>query len=51
MYSSATDLSNQNQGVYQLEIFVVLALIYWMIVLAIEWVFRSIKKEYQYVTV
>ena len=51
MYSAATDLSNQNQGVYQLEIFVVLALIYWLIVLAIEWGFRIVRKEYQYVTV
>ncbi|MGO2722821.1 MAG: ABC transporter permease subunit [Lactobacillus sp.] len=51
MYSTATDLSNQNQGVYQLGIFVVLALIYWMVVLGIEWVFRDIQKAYQYVTV
>lgn len=51
MYSTATDLSNQNQGVYQLGIFVVLALIYWIIVLIIEWVFRSIRNEYQYVTI
>ncbi|MFT8823826.1 amino acid ABC transporter permease [Liquorilactobacillus satsumensis] len=51
MYSTATDLSNQNQGVYQLEIFVVLALIYWLIVLLIEWGFRRFRKHYQYVTV
>ncbi|MEE8824600.1 L-cystine transport system permease protein TcyL [Lentilactobacillus sunkii] len=50
MYSAATDLSNQNQGVYQLGIFVVLALVYWIIVLVIEWAFRSIKKDYQYIT-
>jgi L-cystine transport system permease protein len=51
MYSTATDLSNQNQGVYQLEIFVVLALIYWLIVLLIELGFRRFRKHYQYVTV
>lgn len=51
MYNTATDLSNQNQGVYQLEIFVVLAFIYWLVVLAIEWGFRQIRKDYQYVTV
>lgn len=51
MYNTATNLSNQNQGVYQLEIFVVLAFIYWLVVLAIEWGFRQIRKDYQYVTV
>ncbi|KRK40629.1 amino acid ABC transporter permease [Loigolactobacillus bifermentans] len=51
MYSAATDLSNQNQGVYQLEIFVILALIYWIVVLIIEWGFRHFRKHYQYVTV
>lgn len=51
MYSTAVDLSNQNQGVYQLEIFVILALIYWMVVLVIEWAFRRFRKHYQNVTV
>ncbi len=51
MYNAATDLSNQNQGVYKLGIFVVLALVYWLIVLTIEWIFRSIRNDYEYVTV
>ena len=51
MYSTAVDLSNQNQGVYQLGIFVILALIYWVVVLLIEWGFRRFRKHYQYVTV
>lgn len=51
MYNAAADLSNQNQGVYQLSIFVVLALIYWAIVLLIEWGFRKFRRHYIYVTV
>ncbi|WP_395320163.1 amino acid ABC transporter permease [Fructilactobacillus frigidiflavus] len=51
MYNIATDLANQSQGVYQLEIFIILALIYWLIVILIESIFRWIKKRYQYVTV
>ena len=51
MYNAATDLSNQNQGIYKLGIFVVRALVYWLIVLTIEWIFRSIRNDYEYVTV
>lgn len=51
MYNIATDLANQSQGVYQLEIFIILALIYWLIVILIEHIFRWVKKRFRYVTV
>jgi len=51
MYNAAADLSNQNEGVYQLSIFVILAFIYWLIVLLIEWGFRRFRRHYIYVTV
>ena len=46
MYNQATNLSNQTSGVYQLKIFIILALIYWAIVLLIEWGFRLIRDHY-----
>ncbi|MFR0645764.1 amino acid ABC transporter permease [Limosilactobacillus mucosae] len=46
MYNQATNLSNQTSGVYQLKIFIILALIYWAIVLLIEWGFRLIRGHY-----
>ncbi|MBM6727841.1 amino acid ABC transporter permease [Limosilactobacillus ingluviei] len=46
MYNQATNLSNQTSGVYQLKIFLVLALLYWAIVLLIEWLFRLIRRRY-----
>lgn len=46
MYNQATNLSNQTSGVYQLKIFIILALIYWAIVLLIEWGFRLICGHY-----
>ncbi len=46
MYNQATNLSNQTSGVYQLKIFIILALIYWAIVLLIEWGFRLIRSHY-----
>lgn len=51
MYNIATDLSNKTQGVYQLSIFVILALIYWGIVLCVEFVFRILRDHYKYVLV
>ncbi|MCP0885759.1 amino acid ABC transporter permease [Ligilactobacillus sp. WILCCON 0076] len=51
MYNVATDLSNINQGVYQLSIFVTLALIYWFIVLIVEFIFRLFRNHFKYVTV
>lgn len=51
MYNVATDLSNKNQGVYQLSIFVVLALMYWIIILFVEGLFRLFRGHYKYVTV
>ncbi|MFR0560795.1 amino acid ABC transporter permease [Limosilactobacillus mucosae] len=46
MYNQATNLSNQTSGVFQLKIFIILALIYWAIVLLIEWGFRLIRGHY-----
>lgn len=39
--------SNQTNGIYQLQIFIILALIYWAFVLLIEWGFRTIAHRYQ----
>lgn len=49
MYQDATELSNTQQGVYQLQIFVCLALIYWGIALVIEWAFRRFLKRTTYI--
>lgn len=49
LYNEATNLSNQASGVYQLKIFVVLALIYWGIVLLIEAGFRLLRRRYAHV--
>lgn len=46
LYNQATNLSNQTAGVDQLNIFITLALIYWGLVLLIEWGFFSIKKRF-----
>ncbi len=46
MYQNATSLSNVNQGVFQLQIFVILAFIYWVIALGIEWFFRDYRRRY-----
>lgn len=46
MYNQATNLSNQTSGIYQLKIFIVLALMYWAIVLLIEWLFRLVRRHY-----
>lgn len=40
------DMYNQASGVYQLKIFIILALIHWAIVLLIEWGFRLIRDHY-----
>ncbi len=49
MYQDASNFSNTKQGVYQLQIFAVLALIYWSIALLIEWLFRDFQKRHQYI--
>lgn len=49
MYVKATDVSNTKQGVYQLQIFVLLALFYWIIALLIEWFFRDYQKQHKYI--
>lgn len=46
MYNQAFNLSNQTNGLNQLQIFVVLALTYWVIVLVIEAIFRTIRHHY-----
>lgn len=51
MYNQATNLSNQSSGVYQLQIFIVLAFLYWGIVLIIEWLFRIIQQRYWFLNV
>lgn len=48
MYNQASNLSNQSSGVYQLQIFIVLAFVYWIIVLVIEWGFRALRHHYRY---
>lgn len=46
MYNEAANLSNQTAGLHQLQIFVLLALTYWFIVLVIEAIFRLIRKRF-----
>lgn len=46
MYNEAANLSNQTAGLHQLQIFVLLALTYWLIVLVIEAIFRLIRKRF-----
>lgn len=46
MYNEAANLSNQTAGIHQLQIFVLLALTYWLIVLIIEAIFRQIRKHF-----
>lgn len=49
MYVKASDISNTKQGVYQLQIFVLLALFYWLIALLVEWFFRDYQKQHKYI--
>lgn len=49
MYQNASSLSNVNQGVYQLKIFIVLAFIYWFLASIIEWAFRSYRSHFDHV--
>lgn len=46
MYNQATNLSNQTAGLHQLQIFILLALSYWGLVLVIEALFRFIRRHY-----
>lgn len=46
MYNQASNLAQQNEGEFQLEIFCVLALMYWAIVLILEAIFRWIRKRF-----
>lgn len=46
LYNEASNLSNQTAGVHQLQIFVLLALTYWVIVLIIEGLFRLVKQRF-----
>ncbi|GAA3184389.1 MULTISPECIES: ABC transporter permease subunit [Lentilactobacillus] len=49
MYQNASNLSNVNQGVYQLKIFIILALIYWILASLIEWGFRTYQSHFAHV--
>ncbi|MFT8362256.1 MAG: amino acid ABC transporter permease [Sporolactobacillus sp.] len=49
MYQNATVLSNVNQGVFQLKIFLILATFYWILALLIEWFFRDYQKQHKHV--
>lgn len=46
LYNQASNLSNQTAGLHQLQIFVLLALTYWLLVLIIESLFRLIRRHY-----
>ncbi|HIX36060.1 MAG TPA: ABC transporter permease subunit [Candidatus Limosilactobacillus merdigallinarum] len=46
MYNEASNLSNQTAGIDQLQIFILLALTYWLIVLIIEAIFRMVRKHF-----
>lgn len=46
MYNQAVNLSNQTAGIHQLQIFIILALFYWGVVLIIEWGFRRIRGRF-----
>lgn len=48
MYNEASNLSNQSSGIHQLQIFIILAFMYWVIVLIIEWGFRMIRHHYRF---
>ena len=48
MYNQASNLSNQTAGLHQLQIFILLALSYWGLVLVIEVLFRLIRRRYQW---
>lgn len=47
LYNQASNLSNQTAGLHQLQIFVLLALTYWLLVLIIEAGFRLIRRHYR----
>lgn len=47
LYNQASNLSNQTAGLHQLQIFVLLALTYWLLVLIIEAAFRMIRGHYR----
>lgn len=47
LYNQASNLSNQTAGLHQLQIFVLLALTYWLLVLVIEALFRLIRRRYR----
>lgn len=46
MYNEASNLANQNAGEYQLEIFIILAFMYWGVVLILEAIFRWIRNRF-----
>lgn len=48
MYRDATTLANASQGVFQLKIFIVLGIIYWIITLIFEFLFGLYIKKHNY---
>ncbi|UQS86022.1 ABC transporter permease subunit (plasmid) [Nicoliella spurrieriana] len=49
MYRDATNLANVNQGVFQLQIFVVLGLIYWLITIFFDYLFNLYIQKHNYI--
>ncbi|MBW1606257.1 amino acid ABC transporter permease [Lactobacillus sp. Sy-1] len=49
MYRNATNLANVHQGVFQLQIFIVLGLIYWLITIFFEYLFKLYIKKNTYI--
>ena len=47
LYNQASNLSNQTAGLHQLQIFVLLALTYWLLVRVIEALVRLIRRRYR----
>lgn len=49
MYRNATTLANDNQGVFQMEIFIVLGIVYWLITLLFDAGFNFYKRKHNYI--
>ncbi|MHA8138174.1 amino acid ABC transporter permease [Lactobacillaceae bacterium Scapto_B20] len=48
MYRNATVLSNASQGVFQLQIFIILGLLYWLITILFGYLFNLYIKKHRY---
>ncbi|GLB46308.1 L-cystine transport system permease protein TcyL [Philodulcilactobacillus myokoensis] len=49
MYQDATSLANVHQGVFQLQIFLVLGVIYWLITVVFDYLFKLYIKKHDYI--